>query len=325
MPIVSHSQTRAEQASHVPYPQAILSPQPDQWPIWAIWLAIFAIESPPWRLQPTHMQSPSSKFRAIALILVLLFVPLYCPPPSSATNVEVVGQSDSYLMSGGVIHHSNFTKDRDEAATCSNCFWKITEICKSWLDTNHGSCPWLRLQCPVDMQLVQVFRANANSRPEFSSDEWYLVGYSCIGEAGPISTLDISIALKQSSLQKIPTLRIRYLPSNDAILWQVLRYEVLSKESINRTRTVLGVKVTLHARSSINFECKKSTQNSHCITSNPNELKFKEVGLFRLTATSTWQATYDALGVKGIEVQGVNPSSSSTNLFNVHPLFTHLS
>ena len=270
------------------------------------------------------MRSLQFKLRILAPIPTLLVVLLYSPPSSSATSVEVVAKSDSYLVSGGVIHHSNFTKDRDEAATCSTCFWKVTEICKSWLDTSHGSCPWLRLQCPVDMQLVQVFRANANSRPEFSSDEWYLVGYSCIGDAGPISTVDISTSLKQSSLQRIPALRIRYLPSNDAILWQALKYEVLSKESFTRTRRVLDVKVTLHAASSLSFKCKKFTQLFQCISTNSNNLKFNQVGLFNLTATSTWQATYDALGVNGIEVQGVKPSSSTTNLFNVHPLFTHL-
>jgi hypothetical protein len=53
-------------------------------------------------------------------------------------------------------------------------------------------------------------------------------------------------------------------------------------------------------------------------------LKFKKVGILQVVTTAQWSATYDALGVVGIEVSGLNPSFTSSQTFNVHPLFTHL-
>jgi hypothetical protein len=263
----------------------------------------------------------------IHLLIHLVVAGLLCvtyPAISHATTIEVLPQQDAYLVSGGVIHHTNYTKDRTEAASCSDCFWKIKEICKSWSDANHGSCPWLRLQCPVDMQLVEVFRANAISRPAFSSRDWYLVGYSCIGQSGPISTVEIATAITDSWLARVPNIRLKYLPPSDAILWHPLKYELLSPDSLTFTKTILGVRVTLNANSSVEFRCQSLASISNCISNNSNQIKFKKVGIYHLTAISKWRATYNALGVEGIEVSGPNPSSSTTTLFNVHPLFTHL-
>lgn len=257
-------------------------------------------------------------------LLVAVLVPMTSPAISHATTIEVLPQQDAYLVSGGVIHHNNYTKDRTEAASCSDCFWKIKEICKSWSDTNHGSCPWLRLQCPADMQLVEVFRANAISRPIYTSGDWYFVGYSCIGQVGPISTVEIASAISDSWLAKVPNIRLKYQPPSDAILWHPLRYELLSPNSFTFVKTILGVRVTLQANSSVEFRCQSMTSILNCISSNSNQIKFKRVGIYKLTATSTWYATYNALGVEGIEVTGPNPFSSTTQLFNVHPLFTHL-
>lgn len=246
------------------------------------------------------------------------------PSPANATNVEVLPQKDAYLITGGAIHHSNFTKDREEAATCENCFWKVVTICKSWLDTSHGSCPWLRLQCPVDMQLVEVFRANALARPAYASAEWYFVSYSCIGDAGPISSEDIANSLSQSWLVKVPQLQIRFSPPNDAILWHPLKFEILSNSSFVQTQTLLGTKVTLHASSFLDFQCNAIANITSCLSVNSQKLKFKKVGIFQITATAKWDATYDALGIEGISVSGNKPTSTIKNTFNVHPLFTHL-
>ena len=244
--------------------------------------------------------------------------------PAQASNVEVLAQGDSYLISGGVIHHSNFTRDRKEAASCTDCFWKVQAICKSWQDSNHGACPWLRLQCPSDMQLVEVFRANAVFRPTVISSLWYFVGYSCIGDAGPISTIDLYDHLAKSWIIEVPKLRIRFSPANDAILSHPLKYEILSKTEFDVARDVFSTSVTLHAQSHIEFACESSFSSKHCISQKSNQIKFKKVGLSYLFAKSIWSATFDAAGILGISVPGPNPTSEIKSLFNVHPLFTHL-
>jgi hypothetical protein len=259
---------------------------------------------------------------AIATIGLLLFTNQ--TSPAYATSIEVLPQVDSYLIKGGVIHHSNFTKDRDEAATCSNCFWKIREICKSWQDSSHGSCPWLRLQCPNNMQLVEVYRANANSRPPYISNIWYFVSFSCIGQAGPISTIDISTTLSNIWVVDVPKLRIKFLPPNDAILWQPIKYQILSKQTIEKVTEVFENQVTIRAKSFLEFSCMQSIGSNSCLSQKFNSIKFKEIGSKLLLTKSTWSATFDALGIFGIPVDGPNPSFEIKTPFQVHPLFTHL-
>lgn len=258
------------------------------------------------------------------LILIAIGVALGAISPSYATNIEVVAQHDSYLITGGVIHYTNYTKDRQEAATCKNCFWKVREICKSWLDTNHGSCPWLRLQCPVDMQLVEIFRANANARPPYISELWYFVGYSCIGEYGPISTIELSSKLSNSWVVGVPELRIKFFPPNDAILWHPIKYQVISNTSFSKAVDVFGTKVTLHANGDLAFECFQTRNPDSCISQKSNLIRFTSFGSKVLLTKSSWNATFDIHGINGIAVEGAGPSFESRTTFNVHPLFTHL-
>ncbi len=265
------------------------------------------------------------RFRANLIVLgAVVVISSQLLPQASATSVEILPEIDSYLISGGAIHHSNFTKDRQEAATCSDCFWKIRVICKSWQDSSHGSCPWLRLQCPRDMQLVEVFRANSNSRPVINSGLWYFVGYSCVGDAGPISSIDITDTLARSWIVGVPKLRIKYFPANDAVLSHPLKFEVLSKNTFDEVRDIFGDELILHAKSRIEFKCNSSKYLGNCISQKSNQIKFKKTGFNYLHAKAIWSATYDFLGITGIEVQGTNPTSELTTLFNVHPLFTHL-
>lgn len=244
--------------------------------------------------------------------------------PAVADSIEAFPSSDGYLISGGAVHHENFSKNREEAATCTNCFWKIVIICKSWDDQNHRSCPWLRLQCPKDTQVVEVFRANGNSRPKFDSSEWYFTSYSCIGESGPISTFEVTRLLQQSWFVKLPDLRIKYFPKSDAILWQPLRYQLLSDLHLKRTKNILGHQVTVNANAKLGFTCRTSPFLNNCLRSTINKIKFTQVGVIQLTAQTTWEASYDLNGIQGIPINGVQPTFQITNIFNVHPLFTHL-
>jgi hypothetical protein len=243
---------------------------------------------------------------------------------SGATTIEVVSNHDGYLVSGGIVNYENYIKDRTEAANCENCFWKIHEICKSWDDSNHRSCPWLRLQCPADMQLVEVFRFNGLNRPSYFSDDWYFVGYSCIGDAGPISSLQIATTLLDQWLIRVPKLQIKYFPPDDAILRQPIKYLVTSTQSISFTKYVAGVKASLSSSSNLSFNCVNQNDKSNCASFSNGELKFVKTGLNNLTAKSIWNATFEVNGIPGIEINGSKPSSTFSSIINVHPLFTHL-
>ena len=188
---------------------------------------------------------------------------------------------------------------------------------------NHGSCPWLRLQCPVDMQLVEVFRFNGLYRPSFASPDWYFVGYSCIGQSGPISSVQIAIALLDEWLIKVPKLQIKYLPPSDAILRYPIRYQVLSDESFSFSRIVAGVKASLSASSYLSFECFDLKGLANCAKQSSGELKLLKTGLLSITAKSVWTANFSVNGVNGIEITGSKPFSTFVKVINVHPLFTH--
>lgn len=268
------------------------------------------------------MAKPSRTF-FVACILIL-FAQFLFPTSISATSIEVISNKDAYLVTGGIVNYVNYNKDRTEAANCENCFWKIHAICKSWDDANHRSCPWLRLQCPADMQLVEVFRFNGVNRPAYFSNDWYFVGYSCIGESGPISSVQIAYTIREQWLVKVPKLQIKYMPPNDAILRQSINYQVTSVSSISFTKNVSGVPTTLSSASRLSFDCVDQNDKHRCATYLDGELKFVKPGLNEITATSIWDATFEVEGVSGIQIRGTKPTSTFSRTIKVHSLFTHL-
>lgn len=261
----------------------------------------------------------------LLLCLGLLLVDGINAFPAHADSVEVFPKEDGYLVSGGAVLHESYTKDRDEAAKCKDCFWRIVEICKSWDDTSHGSCPWLRMKCPKNMQVVEVHRFNGKLSPSFTSADWYFSGHSCIGKAGPISTIDLTKSITETWFLNIPELQIRYRPNSNAILWQPLRYEILSQMHLTGTKTILSEQVTINAQAQLRLTCRDLQNNLGCMKRQIGALKLTELGPLKIEAQALWNASYDLLGLKDIQIEGIHPISKTLNTFNVHPLFTHLS
>lgn len=260
---------------------------------------------------------------SLTSIFVCVFV-WFSSAPAFCDSINAYPTHDGYIVTGGAIHHDNYSKSRDEAAKCQDCFWRILEICKSWQDESHRSCPWLRMQCPKDMQIVEVFRANTNQKPTINSGEWYFTGYSCIGESGPISTLDIASHLTDSWYLKLPELKIKYFPQHDAILRRLVKFDVLSDLKIITSKNILGNEVTVTAEANLSFTCSDFSNSTTCVKQFLNKIKLYQVGLQDVTAKTTWQATYAINQISGIPIAGTKPVFRFPNLFNVHPLFTHL-
>lgn len=232
----------------------------------------------------------------LTMCLCLLLSPL---PPAAADWVEVSTDGNSFNVRGGVIHDDDYEGDRDEAAMCVNCFWRINAVCRSFLIGSQGACPGLLARCPVGMRPVEVLRANAMTRPADSSPLWHRTGYSCVGDRGPASTGRIRSELTGGWQAKVPALAFRVSPPQRTLVRLPTTVTFTSVGELQVRRLVVdGVEVTLRASASRRVLCGVNW----CTRSGSRTAVFHQTGSTRLTVKAVWSGTFDALGLERVPV-----------------------
>lgn len=220
-----------------------------------------------------------------------------------ADTVDVSTDGQTYIVDGGVIHHSRYDKDRTEASTCDTCHWRINVICRSWDDSFHGWCPSMLLNCPRDERLAEVFRADAITRPASSSPLWHRTGYTCLSDGGPASTVRIREAINQSWKIKVPALNFVTSPPRNTIVNLPTKVIYTSNGTIGRfSITVAGIPVSFRAKAARSFLCKPMWLCAYS-TETASAIEFLRIGEVTLYATARWSATYDALGLTNLPVE----------------------
>lgn len=222
---------------------------------------------------------------------------------------------NGYLVRGGAIHHSSYEKDRTEAASCDNCFWRISPICESWEDETRGWCPSMRLRCPADLQIVEVFRANATYTPALQSGLWRRTGYSCIGSEGPTATGQIINRISAQQLISLPALRFQTFPPVRTLVNLPTRVVFLSPNQLpDRKIKVAGINVTFRAAASRSISC------TGCSRISNRTVYWQRAGVVQISGTAVWQASFDALGIKGIPITQPYPNQIVESTLNVFQL-----
>ena len=268
-----------------------------------------------------HMKIFGSQLIFAALICVLLSV---SQSPSYADTVDVSADGQTYVVDGGVIHHSRYDKDRTEASTCENCHWRINVLCLSWDDSFHGWCPTMLLNCPRDQRFAEVFRADAINRPASGSSLWHRTGYTCLTDGGPASTRQIREMITHRWRINVPQLNVTTLPPNNTLVNLPVKVTYTTAATTgNLTAKVAGIPVTFRARATRSYLCKPTWLCTYS-ASNLNSISFRRIGAITLYATAVWTATYDALGLTNLPVSDPNVVQSDSVTVNVISLHRHL-
>ncbi len=257
----------------------------------------------------TSQHSLIRRFAAAALICTAIGSSI----SAEAATVDASADGNSYLVTGGVIHHSNYTKDRTEAALCTTCHWRINIICSSWDDARHGWCPSMLLQCPRDQKLAEVFRADALVRPDLTSSLWHRTGYTCLVPGGPASVVRIRQSLTDNWRIPVPPLKLVTKPPTNTLIGLPTKIHVLSAlELPDKAKTVAGIPVIFRAqavrRLSCGLRCSVNAQHS--------AVTFSRLGAGRVLTVVSWTAHFDALGLENI------PVSDSPIVQRVESFFT---
>jgi hypothetical protein len=244
--------------------------------------------------------------------------------PSHAGTVDVSADGQTYVVDGGVIHHSRYDKDRTEASTCEDCHWRINVLCLSWDDSFHGWCPTMLLNCPRDQRFAEVFRADALTRPSSGSSLWHRTGYTCLTDGGPASTRRIRDSINQQWRINVPPLNVTTLPPNTTLVNLPTKVTYLTAATTgNMSMKVAGIPVTFRARATRSYLCKPTWLCSYSLSS-ANSISFKRVGSITVYATAVWTATYDALGLTNLPVTDPNIVQSDSATLTVTSLHRHL-
>ncbi|MEY4323492.1 MAG: hypothetical protein RL410_1273 [Actinomycetota bacterium] len=229
------------------------------------------------------------------LTSLLVTISLFTPVAAHA-SVAVETDGDSYLVTGGVIHDEIYAHDREEAAHCTQCFWKITVICQNWLDAAHGNCPYWRLKCPTSMRLAEVYRANAPSRPPTTSSLWMWQGFTCLHDL-PASTQLIEREVLETWRVLVPPLIVHTTPARNTVVNLMTDIESDSSSVIpSTTRMIGGNEVMVRATSRRTFECNSSCRYwTHAVM-------FRTPGRHALAITALWTGFFSVDGVSDIAI-----------------------
>lgn len=253
------------------------------------------------------------------IMLLVALTSLFWVNPIFANEwVKVDSARSGWQVSGGAVHHETYEKNRADAALCIDCHWWIHLICESWSDENHGWCPSMRLRCPRDMSLVEVFRANADVRPNFGDKAWVRTGYSCVGDAGPISYGEIFSRIRESKWLEPPVLQVQTSPPGITIvnLKTKLKFKSTS-EMPTRSFTIADQPVKFSAIGTRSFEC------GSCFHLSQNEMVWRAKGTDTVKAKTRWSGTIEVSGLT-LELD-LPPVYQSRNLsLQINPLHRKL-
>ena len=238
----------------------------------------------------------SHTLQSRVLVPLLIGLVLTLTPSAASAGVNVTVDGESYLVSGGTFHSEIYPGDREEAAHCIRCFWKVTGICQSW-DEAHKSCPYLRLKCPSTMRLAEVRRSDGITRPPTDSPLWQWQGYTCLSDGPPVSEREITQQLSSSWRVLVPTLEAATSPTLATLINFPSRVVGKSATTIPTMRnTVAGTQVTVRAIASAVTSC-----DAHCIVS-PTYVRFVASGPHQLKTTVTWRGYYSVDGFAETEI-----------------------
>ena len=230
-------------------------------------------------------------------ILILVAVSLGLISPAYASPwVDVSSDGNSYLVTGGALFHARFDDNREEAASCSDCYWRVQRNCLDIDMYDRGPCPELLASCPNDMHIAEVHRSRGPLKPEWDSTAWKFTSHTCIGEAGPVSSGEVRDFIESALRVRVPALRVETTPPKRTLIHLPTRIKQLSASSIRfRDLEVAGIPVKLWAESTLQTKCNSCRQTPHGII-------LKKIGRVAVQVDATWSAWYTALGIRPIKV-----------------------
>lgn len=250
-------------------------------------------------------------FLSSALLLLALW-----PGLPQTEWVDSTSDGSGYVISGGFVASSTYERDRYEAATCANCYWRINPICETWDDENHGWCPYMVSRCESGTQIAEVFRANSLNRPSPASSLWRRTGYTCLGPAGPLATGEVLDLILGSKYLKVPPLEYTTQPPKKSLVNLPLTVQFTSAVVIpDRQIQVAGIQVTVRAAANRDIRC---TNLTSCRNLTAKSLIFLNPGQQTFRVQSRWYGTFDALGLRGVPL---DESAIVQTIYEEIPIF----
>jgi hypothetical protein len=136
---------------------------------------------------------------------------LACQPPDCHVGVGAVPHHAAFLGAGGLLVDASFSGlgiSRAAIATCPDCEWLLTTICKGGPG---GGCHGID-SCPPDHRRMLVFLRHAGE-PDYTQ-----VGSYCMGRDGPVTVGEMADRLRDVVVERVPAVHWSYQPAGGAVV-----------------------------------------------------------------------------------------------------------
>jgi hypothetical protein len=137
--------------------------------------------------------------------------PMACQPPDCHVGVGGSPHHAAFLGSGGLLLDASFSGpgiSRASIATCPDCEWLLTTICKGGPG---GGCHGID-SCPPDHRRMLVFLRHAGEA------DYTQVGSYCMGRDGPVTVGEMAYRLRDVVVERVPAVHWSYQPAGGAVV-----------------------------------------------------------------------------------------------------------
>ena len=247
-----------------------------------------------------------------ALLATLLATGSGLGGPAAAVDVIGNDATDTYEISGAVILDGSYA-EAHEAATCSNCHWRIIRTCASGPLEDRRNC--LGVPCPTAEGIAEVWRADAEAAPAIGDPLWTYRGLVCL-TSPPTPVAVVATAVYDLAIRAVPPLRPASQPAASTLTGLPTLFTTGQPAMVLTEPAVVGgLTVLIHAEPTWTWDFGHgapltSSDPGGAWPSGRIRHVYPKRGIFRIRVTCSWHATYEVRGITELPVDGVITQST---------------
>lgn len=264
-------------------------------------------------------------FRPIPCCVVIIAVSstLFNAAPSVQASdskpISVTGDDskDTYTGTGGLLLPKTFTGTPEQKTSVSNCLdcrWSYRLQCASDL---HDMCMQAAMSCPASTIRYAVWFQRAG-------EESQQIGSVCWGKTIPATRTTVTKEINQQALRHVPDLNIGSIPRRDSIQGIPNYFGTgQPRNYVPPAMMLSGLKVHIRAQPIWRWVWGDGSSQwvrtpGNLSTASPVSHTFTRAGIYQISVTTVWQATFSIDGFGTYPVTGPVIRQSDALTLHVH-------
>jgi hypothetical protein len=241
----------------------------------------------------------------MARILAVLVLCATSLLPGHARALEVHGDdaADRFVGQGAIVLPAGSERgQRQTAATCVGCTWRMTDPCAHATDPGSAAaCRTVQADCLDGGSMLRAFISRDGGVT------WEYLGMHCIPESGPVSVATIGADVQDAFEREVPSGSIRFQPEVGVLPHLPVIFHSGQPEQAVSEHEVAGLRIRLTARATWEWDfgdgaTLSTTRSGSRYPDTTVAHTYRGSGAQVVRLRTTWRAEYRVDGLGPIPV-----------------------